>query len=258
MTDKKAPKGLLLLGLLIAASLAVAAACGGSAAGDTLTVAAAANIQPVVAEVGRLFQEETGISVIFSFGSSGRLASQVEQGAPFDVFVSADVDYVDRLRQGGHIIADTQVSYAVGRLALIATRDDISTLDDLLKPQVRRIAIANPNHAPYGQAAAQALRSAGLWQKLEDKIVFGENVRQAFQFVRSGQAEAGLVALSLAVADGVNYVVMDDSLHQPLVQAAAVVAAIDDEGPARQFLAFLRGPQAQKVLACYGFALPQN
>lgn len=243
---------------LAAALAAVAAACGGSSGGQTLTVAAAADLQPALIEVGQLFRQEAGVRVTFSFGSSGRLAAQIEQGAPYDVFASADIGIVRQLRQAGHLLADSEAVYALGRLALVASRDGIGSLEGLSRPQVRRIALANPAHAPYGRAAEEALRSAGLWDKVQGKVVFGENVRQAFQFVQTGQAEAGLVALSLAVADGVNYVVVDDSLHQPIIQAAAVVKDTKREAPARRFVAFLRAPKAQQVFARYGFLPPEE
>lgn len=243
---------------MAAAVVAAAAACGGASDGLSLTVAAAADLQPVLGQVGRLFQGETGAQVTFTFGSSGLLATQIEQRAPYDVFASADVEIVRRLQRGGHLVADTETVYAVGRLALVTSGSDIGSLDDLVRAEVHRIALANPAHAPYGRAAEEALRSAGLWDKLQSRLVFGENVRQALQFVQTGQAEAGLVALSLALADGVNYVVVDDALHRPIVQAAAVVAGTQREELARRFVAFLREPQAQQVFARYGFLLPEE
>jgi molybdate transport system substrate-binding protein len=185
----------------------------------------------------------------FSFGSSGLLARQIANGAPFDVYLSADERFVRQLADEGKIAPASVKVYAIGRLALWS-KHGYRTLDDLRRPEVRHVAIANPDHAPYGVAAREALRNAGLWPAVERKIVFGENVRQALQFAETGNADAALVAYSLVVKRGV---LVPASLHQPIRQAAGVVAASRQGALARRFLDFLLSPAGKAVLAQAGF-----
>lgn len=254
---------------LLLAALATAACASGEGAAPApgahdgeLLVAAAADLRPAFDEVGTLFERETAATLTFSYGSSGLLASQIEGGLPADIYASADIEYVDRLRQEGLIIEDTQQVYAVGRLALASSTKAGLTLSDpqdLLQPEVRQVAIANPQHAPYGRAAEEALKSLGLWDELKPKLVYGENVRQAMQYVQSANAEAGFVALSLAVAaPDVTYVLVDASLHQPIRQALAVVAGTKHEGLARRFIDLLTGPQGRAILEKYGFSVSKE
>jgi molybdate transport system substrate-binding protein len=243
------------------AILLVAVACGaGEGASNELLVAAAANVQPAFDQMGPLFEEEAGAKVTFSYGSTVALAQQIEAGLPADLFVAADVENVDRLREKGLLIDDTQQVYASGRLALAGSTKagvTVSELADLLRPEIEKIAIADPDVAPYGRAAAQALKSAGIWDELQSKLVYGQNVNAATEYVRSGNAEAGLVALSLVIHEpAVTYVTLDDSLHQPIRQALAVVRGTKNEDLARRFVAFIRGPEGRAVLEEYGFAVP--
>ena len=164
-----------------------------------------------------------------------------------------------RLAARGLVIPETEQPYAVGRIALVASRlssVQIVSLEDLLQPDVRHVAIANPDHAPYGVAARQALESAGLWERLQPKVVYGENVRQALQFVQTGNAEGGIVALSIAEVPEVSYVILDESLYQPLRQLLVVVKGARQEELARRFAAFVNGPEGRPVMARYRFLLP--
>ena len=227
------------------------------AGNEELLVAAAANVQFAFAEIGRQFEAQTGYPVVFSFGSSGGLTAQIENGAPFDVFVAANVAYVDRLREQALIIPETQTVYAQGRVALVVNRESgfaVTTLEDLLALTIPRIAIANPELAPYGVAARQALQTLGLWERLRPKIIYGENVRQALQFVQTGDAPAGLVALSIADVPEVTWTPVDADLHQPVNQAMAVIRNTQYEQAAREFLDFVMSGQGQSILETYGYA----
>jgi molybdate transport system substrate-binding protein len=265
-------KGLTLSGakawlaLCALAIVLLTAACGSGEGGSTssgeLLVAAAADLQYAFDEMGALFEKETGAKVTFSYGSSGTLAQQIEQGLPADLYSSANIDYVDRLREKGLLIDDTQQVYAVGRLALASSTKagvTVSELADLLRPEVEKVAIADPEHAPYGRAAEEALKSVGLWDELKPELVYGQNVMAATEYVRSGNAEAGLVALSLVIHEpSVTYVTVDDSLHQPIQQALAVLKGTKNEELARRFVAFIRGPEGRSVLEKYGFVVPEG
>ncbi len=235
---------------------------GPSSQGDQpLTVAAAASLQFAFVEIGQMFEQETGQAVVFSFGSSGNLARQIEHGAPLDVFASANAVYVEQLRAQGLLVAASQQTYAQGQLALVVNRASglqVQRLQDLLDADVTHVALANPGHAPYGLAAQHALQSAGLWEALQPKLVYGENVRQAMQFVQTGNAEAGLVALSVADVPELDYTLVDVYLHQALDQVIAVVQGTPRLAAGESFIAFVRGPLGQRVLRRYGFQLPND
>jgi molybdate transport system substrate-binding protein len=256
-------KGLLLFCTL--ATILLAAACGsggGAASSGKLLVAAAPALQQVFDDVGPLFEKETGTKVTFSYGSSGALAEQIEAGLPADLYVSADIDHVDGLREKGLLIDDTQQVYAIGRLTLASSTKagvTVSNLEGLLRPEVEKVAIADPEVAPYGRAAEEALKSVGLWDEVKPKLVYGRNVTAATEYVRSGNAEAGLVPLSLVLHESaVTYVTVDESLHQPIRQALAVIRDTKNEELARRFVAFVRGPEGRAVLEKYGFVVPEE
>lgn len=227
--------------------------------GRSLTIAAAADLQFAFTEIGRIFEQRTGAKVTFTFGSSGNLAKQIESGAPVDLFASADEGYVRQLASRGAIVEGTEQLYAIGRIVLASHRSNgppHARLEDLLKPQVKRVSIANPDHAPYGLAARQSLETVGLWEQLKPKLVYGENVRQALQFVQTGNAEAGIVALSIAEVPEVSYVLIDPTLHLPLRQSMAVVKGTLQQQLAREFAAFVGGPEGRSIMERYGFLLP--
>jgi molybdate transport system substrate-binding protein len=226
-----------------------------------LVVAAATDLQNPFTEIGRIFEAQADCKVTFTFGSTGQLTQQIENGAPFDIFAAASVTHIDRLASGNHIIADSVRNYARGFLVLAVNKDAgvaANSLDDLLKPEIQHIVLANPAHAPYGLAAKQALEHAGLWEKLQPKIVLGENVRQALTYVQTGNAEAGLVALSVANVPEITFTPIDESLHEPIDQAIAVVAGTKREQLARRFIEFLNGSEGRPIMKRYGFRLPDE
>jgi molybdate transport system substrate-binding protein len=228
---------------------------------QSLTVAAASDLQAALPVIAAQFEKETGATVALTFGSSGNFFTQIQNGAPFDVFLSADVDYPRRLDQAGLVERGTLVEYATGRLVLW-TRTDSGIelrggLSSLLDAKVRKIAIANPAHAPYGRAAVAALRHEGMFERVQQKLVLGENISQAAQFAQSGNAEVGILALSLALAPAMKssgtYAEVSAALHPAIVQAAVVLASSRQKPLALQFLQTLKSASAQRVLRAYGF-----
>jgi molybdate transport system substrate-binding protein len=233
------------------------------AAAQTLTVAAASDLQVVMPEITKRFEQETKIKVTTSFGSSGNFFAQIRNGAPYDIFFSADVDYPERLEDAGLAERGTLVEYATGRIVLWTRKDSGVNLTVgpgiLASPRVRRIAIANPEHAPYGRAAVAALEHEHLYQVLQSKLVLGENVSQAAQFAQSGNAEVGILALSLALSPplqkaGTLYRIPDD-WHPPIRQGAVVIQSSRQKDAAKQFLTFLGRPEIARILEEHGFAV---
>ena len=222
-----------------------------------LTVAAAADLQPAFEEIGREFQALTKVKVTFSFGSSGTLTRQIENGAPVDLFAAANTDYVDQLGKEGYIIPDTRAIYARGHITLWTLKDSpikIEKISDLTKSEVKRIAIANPEYAPYGMAARESLVKAGIWDTVKPKIVYGENIRQTLQYAETGNVEVAIVALSLSTRSDGKWVLVPAELHKPIDQALAVVKSTKDEKNARALASFITGAQGRQILQRYGFA----
>ncbi|HEU4758955.1 MAG TPA: molybdate ABC transporter substrate-binding protein [Dehalococcoidia bacterium] len=244
----------------LASLLALAAACGGER--PEITVAAASDLRGALEEVAAAYQRGCECRVQFSFGSSGNLATQIRGGLPVDAFFSADEGFVDGLIADGLLLPDSRTVYARGRLALaVPAGSDLKprSLDDLRDSRVRRIAIANPEHAPYGAAARQALAAAGVWDEVEPKLVLGENASQATQFVETGNAQAGILPLSLAIQNQrLRFVDIDESLYEPLRQAAAVLKRSGHPELARAFIEFVAGPQGRKIMEQYGFLPPRE
>jgi len=225
----------------------------------TLTVSAAADLNYVFKEMGKLFEQETGNKIVFNFGSTGQLAQQIEQGAPVDLFAAANQSYIEELEQKGLIIPDTKALYGRGRITLWTRQDslvDIKNIQDLTKPELTRIAIANPDHAPYGIAAREAMQSAGIWQAVQPKLVLGENVRQTLQYAESGNVDVAIVALSLSVNKPGRWVLIPENLHKPLDQMLAVIDKTPYESQARQFAVFINGTKGRPLMRKYGFILP--
>ena len=246
---------LLVLSVVLAAVGAVRA----QPAPQAITVYAAADLDMAFREIKPLFEKATGVRVTLVMGSTGNLAKQIEHGAPADVFFAANESFIDDLLAAGAVIPQTRALYAQGRLVLampMASAVAVRELVDLLKPEVRRVAIANPAHAPYGRAAQEALESVGEWDRVKSKLVYGENIRHTLQFIETGAVEAGIVALSVAGVPAVRYVPIDPKLHKPLNQVAAVVkrSARPDLGLA--FIQFLNGPEGRPIMKRYGFLLP--
>jgi molybdate transport system substrate-binding protein len=227
--------------LIIAILLALAPAHAAD-----LIVAAASDLAPLSAALEKGF---TAAHVKFTLASSGSLKQQIENGAPFDVFLSANDQYVTDLAKSGQVDKSTVIIYATGRLALWSRDGSVKSLDDLKKPEVKHLAIPNPEHAPYGVAARQALENRKLWKEIEPKIVYGENVRQALQFAESGNADAVITSWTLLKGRGI---LLPDSWHQPIRQAGAVVKSSAQPALARDFLKFLTGPEGKKILDSAG------
>lgn len=233
----------------------------GDAVGQGIAVAAAADLQHVMPELAERFRRTAGRPVTITYGSSGNFFSQIQNGAPFDLFFSADIEYPRRLAVDGFVEPGSLVEYGTGRIVLWSRKDRaLNTgrgLAALLDPGVRRIAIANPEHAPYGRAAVAALRHEHLYDQVRMKLVRGENVAQAAQFVESGNADAGIIALSLAMAPGLKergvYYEVPETFHPPITQAAVVIRASRHKDVARAFLASLRTPKAVRLMQANGF-----
>jgi molybdate transport system substrate-binding protein len=232
---------------------------------DIPAIAAASDLQFALEDIAARFRTDSRKDLRLSFGSSGNYFRQIEQGAPFQLFLSADEDFVFRLHQAGRT-EDRGVLYATGRIVLFAPKGSPLSADqqmaslkaELAARRISRFAIANPEHAPYGRAAEQALRKLGLWEELQGKLVLGENVSQAAQFATSGSAQGGIFAYSLALSPNVSklgsYVLLPEDLHQPLRQRMALVKGAGET--ARAFYVYLQQPAARKIFEQYGFVLP--
>ncbi len=188
----------------------------------------------------------------FVLGSSGMLATQIRSGAPYDLFLSANQQFVRDLAASSHLLPGSVRIYSSGRLAIWSKSLSINSLDSLTDPRITHIAIANPNHAPYGVAAQQALQRAGLWDKVKDKVVLAENVRQCLQYAETGNAQVALLAWSLVISR--NGVLVPESLHDPILQAGGVVAASSRRKDAADLLDLLLSPQGRALLARFGFS----
>jgi molybdate transport system substrate-binding protein len=236
----------------------------GPAAAQNLTVAAASDLQSALPAIVTEFEKATGHKVTLTFGSSGNFFAQIQNGAPFDVFLSADIDYPKRLESSGLGERGSLYEYARGRIVLWTRSDsgiDVSSgLQSLSQNKVRRISIANPDHAPYGRAAVAALRAEHVYDAVRDKLVMGENISQAAQFAQSGSADVGIIALSLALSPVLKasgaHVEVPESLYPPIQQAAIVIASSRQKANARQFVDALKTPEAVRILQAYGFAVP--
>ncbi len=245
--------------LLLALISLVLAGCGGQPKNDPLLISAAANLQPVLTALTPALQEAAGMDVVFNYGSSGRLAQQIEQGAPVDLFLSANGDYVEELLPAGSLNANSITPFARGRL-VIWTRDDhlpLASLQDLTRPEIQRIAMPNPDYAPYGAAARQALQAAGLWETVQPKLVFGENVTQSYQFAQAGDVETAFVSASQVISEKGRWIAVPPGLYPPLEQTAAVAARASRPDAAHAVIQFLLSPAAQDTLRQFGY-LPIN
>src|SRR6266404_1409738 len=229
-----------------------------------IRVAAAADLKFALDELDAQYQKQTGKKIDVSYGSSGNFFAQIQNGAPFDLLLSADIEYPRKLEAAGLAEPGTLYEYAVGRIVIWMPADaraDVAKLGwkALLEPGLERIAIANPEHAPYGRAAVAALRNAGIYEQVRRRLVYGENIAQAAQFVASGSAQAGILALSLAVSppmrDGKRWEIPEDT-HPRIEQAAVILKRARDKDGARSFLAFFKSAGGRKILEAYGFMPP--
>jgi molybdate transport system substrate-binding protein len=250
------------------AALILLAACSRPPKPASLSIAAAADLRfafPALAQRFQAAHPETTLTPVY--GSSGNYYSQIRNGAPFDVFLSADVEYPKRLVAEGAALADSLFVYGTGRIALWVPAQSALDLDRLgihalEDPSVHHIAMANPRHAPYGRAAEAALRSLGVYDRVAAKLVIGENISQAFEFVESGAAEAGLVARSLTLAPamrgkGRSWEIPAAS-YPPLEQAGVILSRAKGNPAAAQFRAWMMGPEARAILTQYGFSVPER
>lgn len=245
----------------ILAALVVIAGCGKKAAspGDAIKVAAAADLAFAFKEVGAAFTKQTGKAVTFTFGSTGQLAKQISEGAPYDVFAAANVSFADEVVKAGACDGATKAMYARGRIVVWTKQGTarVSSLADLADTRFVKLAIANPEHAPYGKAAKQAMETAGVWDTVKPKIVYGENIQQTLQFAQTGNVEAAVAALSLAlVTTGGEYFLIDDKLHEPIDQALVVCKRGTNIGTAKEFAAFVNSEEGRAIMKRFGFLLP--
>jgi molybdate transport system substrate-binding protein len=247
--------------LILAFALPVQA-CREARATQDLTIAAASSLRYVLPEIIRGFNRSyprTGVRVIY--GSSGKMRTQIANGAPFDLFFSANMAFARSLVDQGMTTGPAQV-FALGRIAIWSERRNVQGLDvrDLLAPSFKRIAIANPVHAPYGAAARQALQTRGVWGPLHARLVFGENIGQAAHFALSGAVDAGLIAMSLIVAPGMigkgSYALVPAALHKPIRNGFVIILQKFPNPFAKTFAAYLRSPAVHAILQRYGFEKP--
>lgn len=249
----------LTLALVALTGLGVSNSCVQSRPGsEVLTVSAASDLSSAFGELRTLFEQRTRISVSFNFGSTGQLTQQIEQGAPVDLFAAADSSFIDQLESKALLIPGTRALYGRGRLTLWTRSDsklELKTLSDLVKPEVKRIAIANPQHAPYGTAARESLQALDLWSRVESRLVFGENIRQTMQYGETGNVDVAIGALSLSIGSEGRWVLIPEELHHPLDQTLAIIKGAHNESGARQFAAFVTG-EGRSVMRKYGFLLP--
>lgn len=255
----KTPRAHLAATLLCAA---ITGACSRSTPpGEApIKVAAASDLSFAFKEVGAAFEKRSGRKVTFTFGSTGMLAKQIAEGAQYDVFAAANVSFVEDVIKADACIAETKSPYARGRIVIWTKNGGVAppeAIGDLTDPRFVKIAIANPEHAPYGKAAREAMIGAGVWEGIKSRIVNGENVSQSLQFAQTGNAESAFVALSLAVVtEGGSYVLVDDTLHKPIDQALVVCKRGADEKVGRDFATFVSSPDGRQIMKKYGFTLP--
>ncbi|MEZ4401975.1 MAG: molybdate ABC transporter substrate-binding protein [Kofleriaceae bacterium] len=247
---------LCLVAVLIGLA-ATTAGCRAKPAPGTIRVAAASDLARAFDEVGKAFTAKTGTHVVFTFGSSGLLAKQLTEGAPFDVFAAASKSYVTQVVDAGSCDGATRAMYGQGRLVAWTAEGPLTDLAQLAEPRWKKIAIANPDHAPYGKAAKQALERAGLWDQVAGRMVFAENVLTTMQWAQNGSADVALVALSLAtVTSGGTSVPVDPALHDPLEQELVVCGHGPRVAGAQAFAAFVASPAGRAIMRNYGFRLP--
>ena len=234
------------------------------AVAEEITIAAASDLSFAFKELVTEYEKTSGNHVKLTLGSSGNFFSQIQNGAPFDLYFSADIAYPRKLEETGLTVPGSLYQYAVGRVVLWIGNEshlDLSKgLETLREPTIKKIAIANPKHAPYGRAAVAAMEYFKVYDQVKDKLILGENISQAAQFIESGACDAGIVALSLALAPVMKaagqYWEIPAIAHSPLEQGAVILKQSKNPEAARQFLEFIKGPHGQEIMKRYGFTLP--
>ncbi len=247
----------LVHGLVLGLALMSGCQARPAASPEPVQIAAASDLSLAFEEMGKLFEARTGEKVTFSFGASGALAKQLAQGAPFDLFAAANKSFVESAVKSGACDGRSKAGYARGHVVAWTKKGgpSLRSLADLRSSDVSHIALANPDHAPYGKAAKEALIAAGLWSELEPKIVLAENVRQALQFAQTGNADVALVALSLVVKDRAGVTLpIDPKLHVPIEQTLVVCQGGKNAAGARRFAELVASPEGKRLLESYGFA----
>ena len=237
----------------------VASACSSKKAetgpAKTIRVAAASDLESAFEDLGKQFEARTGVKPIFDFGSSGLLAKQIEQGAPYFLFAAANRSFVDQVVKAGKCNPSTAALYSRGRLVVWSKQGAPSKLEDLADPRYKRIGIANPDHAPYGRAAVQALQKAGIYEQVKDRLVLGENIQATMTHAKEGSVDVAFVALSLAVSTARDrYLPVDLDLHEPLEQTLVVCGTGPEADAARTLASFVIGDQGRAVMEHYGFS----
>lgn len=224
-------------------------------AAPPLTVAAAANLTEVAKVLGRQFETDAGIHIVFSFGSTAQLTQQIENGAPFDAFLAADAEHVQELDQKGLLVLGSRAAYADGVLALWVPSSAIpvNRIEDLALPQVRVIAVAKPELAPYGAAAMETLRQSGMLEKVRAKIVYSDNISMAKQYGESGNADAVFTAYSLVLKAPGKVIRIDEKLHRPITQELGVIGASTHKAEAAKFADFVLHGKGRAILSDFGY-----
>lgn len=252
-------RAVFCVALGICAALFTLACSREPAVHPTLAVAAAANLTEMLTSAGPAIESQTGIHPLFSFASTAQLEQQIENAAPFDVFMAADSSHVDQLDQKHLLVPGSRAIYAIGVLALwIPPKSQamVSSIQDLTSPSVRQIAIAKPELAPYGKAAVESLQAAGIWDKIQPKVVYAENIAMARQYGDSGNADAVFTAYSLLVKDQGKIMPVDEKLHKPIEQALGIVAASKNQDAARKFADYFLKGAGRDTLKRYGYGFP--
>lgn len=246
-----------LAALAFVLAVVAGAGCRRGNARGTVKVAAASDLARAFEELGPVFTRATGYEVVFTFGSSGLLAKQLGEGGPWDLFAAANAAYVDQVVAAGACDGATRALYARGRIVVWSRDGKVDSLAALADPRWRKIAIANPEHAPYGKAAKQALERTGTWDAVRGRLVYGENIRQTMQWAQDGSADVAITALSLAtVTTGGHTLAIDQALYEPLDQQLVVCGRGPGAEGARAFAAFVNGPEGRAVMRRYGFLRP--
>ena len=239
----------------------VAALAFGSAQADEVQVAVAANFTAPIQAIAADFEKDTGHKLVASYGATGQFYTQIKNGAPFEVFLSADDTTAKKLENEGDTVKGSRFTYAVGTLALWSAKDGyVDAKGEVLKGnQFKHLSIANPKAAPYGLAATQVLARQGLTEQVKDKLVEGQSITHAYQFVSTGNAELGFVALSQIYKDGKvthgSAWIVPASLHDPIKQDAVILNKGKDNAAAKAFVDYLKGPKAAAVIKSYGYEL---
>ncbi|MEI8014099.1 MAG: molybdate ABC transporter substrate-binding protein [Nitrospira sp.] len=234
------------------------------AVAEEITIAAASDLNFAFREIATEYEKSSGNQVRLTLGSSGNFYAQIQNGAPFDLYFSADIAYPRKLEEAGLTVPGSLYQYAVGRIVLWTgheSRIDVTKgFEALREPTVKKIAIANPKHAPYGRAAVAAMEYFKVYDQVKDKLILGENISQAAQFIESGACDIGIIALSLAIAPVMKskgtYWEVPAEAHPSLDQGAVILKQSKNQEAARQFLEFIKGPHGQEIMKRYGFTLP--